>query len=754
MGSINTRNNTSDDKLRSKRIELIVRQLESLPTLSAVATKLLRSATAEDISVKEVVSLIESDQTLTARLLSLASKAHLGLGSSVNTVEKAVLMLGFEAVRNMVLSVKVFETFGSGSNAESGFDRVEFWKHSLAVACAAQLIGEKLPNKSALDQSELFVCGLLHDIGKVALDTALPKSFARIAKIAENNRSSIADVERRILGIDHCGFGKRLGEYWKLPEPIVNTIWLHHHKASNLPESISYRELAEIIYLADLIAREQRIGFSGNFIFADNAEDLCKQMGIDADGYQDILTNLRSAIGERAEFLGLNDITSESLYRQALQNANTELGRLNRELSNTGEILKIRARYFDAINTLNRSVKPHLSVIDMLEYFASSARKAMDISSVIVYRQDKIGNCIETCFCDADRSEVQIFESLDLKDSDVPFTESKLIINPPEFLNEVITYFSRKFSRGDVKVIGLRSNRDIIGGIIFCVDDKTLTRLEREKSELQALCATISLMLANSLAIERADNLANELLSINRQMHELERKLIETKYMAGLGELAAGAAHELNNPLAIISGRAQLLVSEEPDEQKQKALNIIIEQASRASDIISGLMDFARPIRPERQVIEIKSFMNNLIDRFIRDHHLNSDQLIVDISEQAKSAFCDPQQLAAAINEILENALDVCGKEDLKIDIKVVSDDEGEYTYIKIADNGPGMEPQILNRAFEPFFSAQPAGRKRGLGLSRAYRYIQSNDGVLWLESQQGEGTTAFIKVPSRQNKK
>ena len=85
----------------------------------------------------------------------------------------------------------------------------------------------------------------------------------------------------------------------------------------------------------------------------------------------------------------------------------------------------------------------------------------------------------------------------------------------------------------------------------------------------------------------------------------------------------------------------------------------------------------------------------------------------------------------------------------LRITIKTVAEDDGRHVQVRLSDNGPGMEPEVLNKATNLFFSAHPAGRKRGLGLSRVYRYAQANHGTLWLESQPGEGTTAFIRLPS-----
>lgn len=234
-------------------------------------------------------------------------------------------------------------------------------------------------------------------------------------------------------------------------------------------------------------------------------------------------------------------------------------------------------------------------------------------------------------------------------------------------------------------------------------------------------------------------------------MKDLEEKLIEIRCMAATGELAAGAAHELNNPLAIISGRAQLLQDQEPDADKQKALNVIVEQATRASDIITELMDFAKPVRPQRKTIDLNEFMTASAEGFIQAHQLKPSQIRAEVGEEAAKVYCDRQQLAAAFKEIFTNALEATGARELELVVRTIAEDTGDNIQIRIQDNGPGMEPKVLSKAIDPFFSARKAGRGRGLGLSRAYRYIQSNNGNLWLESTQGMGTTAFIRLPAKQ---
>ena len=739
--------------MRSKKVELIVRQLEGLPTLPVVAARVFQAATSEDASVRDIVALIENDQSLTAKILSMTRKTHLGLGKSVATVQKAVVLMGLEAIKNAVLSIQVYEAFGPDSQQggdAGGFDRLEFWKHCLAVASAAQLLAERIPDFN-IDPNEAFVCGLLHDVGKVVFDTCLPKSFARVVQIARTSRVNIADVERRILGLDHAAIGKKLAEHWQLPQTVLHSIWLHHHKSAILPTNIPYRELIDVVHLADLIAREQRVGFSGNFIFIDQSESLARELGVSSESYQELVMDLPKLMGERAAVIGLDSFSTEEIYQRALQGANGELGRLNQSLTVINRKLQSRNRCFDAINMLNRQLRPGMPIVETLEHIASAIRKGLDLPGVVVYRDDTEHGFLEAAFCDEQTTSSEMFQvsGLAMESADAVPAET-VLIDPPAYLEPVITHFGKKLGRAEIKLVPLTGTERIIGGVLLGCDTVLQDRIAREKQGIEALTTSCRLALGQALMLETKDQMANDLLTTTRQMQELEQKLLESKYLAAMGELAAGAAHELNNPLAIISGRAQLIRDGEEDPDKHKALEIIIDNSHRASEIVSELMDFARPIRPQRQVGNLKELLEGIASSFIRSNEMNDDQASVEIGPGATSVYCDLQQMTETIKELMANATQAAGKDRVKLQFRTVAEDDPRFVQIRMKDNGPGMEPDVLNKALDLFFSSQKAGRKRGLGLSRVYRYIQANDGIFWLESQVGMGTTAYIRLPSR----
>src|SRR4051812_43228153 len=278
---------------REERVELILEQLEALTTLPAVAVRLLELTGGEiDASATQVARLIESDPSLSSRILQIVHRADSGVRGEVTTVERAVVLLGFEAVRSAVLAVSVFEVLREADKPlASQFRRDEFWKHCVAVASAAELIAE-LMKDPAVQPSEAFVCGLLHDLGKVAMDAALPKSFNRVVEAAELLRGNIADVERTVIGLDHMVVGKRLAERWQLPANVRDAIWLHGQAPNALPPSVRCPKLVNLVTLADMIVREQHLGYSGNFSFPISRQVLCDAIGISREQLESILPKL------------------------------------------------------------------------------------------------------------------------------------------------------------------------------------------------------------------------------------------------------------------------------------------------------------------------------------------------------------------------------------------------------------------------------------------------------------------------------
>jgi signal transduction histidine kinase/HD-like signal output (HDOD) protein len=806
--------------LREKRVELILQQLEELPTLPAVALRVLQITGDDHSSAKDVIQLISSDPPLAARILQLTRRADAGVREPAS-IERAVALLGFDAVRSAVLAISVFQTFsvpreGEGhAGIRSKFNREEFWAHCLAVGCCAELLAEAKPGgagaASMTSPSEAFLCGLLHDVGKVALDAVLPKSFSRTVEAADLLRGNIADVERGVIGLDHMVVGKRLAERWRLPAAIRECAWLHGQPPQALPAGVRNPRLVNLITLADMLAREQHLGYSGNYTFPISRQSLLEAVGLSAAQAASAMSHLVERIEPRAKALGLGQASADELYQHALAQANRELGRVSSQLAAKNRKLSVRSRFFDALSHFQAGLRPDAAAQAVLHSIASTAVGALGVNAVAAFSLPPGQEYAETLLCD-DKGELFETSLVDLPGSLRPTqpgatvgTEANGVEVPVgSALRTVITTNGESTREADptriakpqadarceaqvqneiaphqlalapgdgpvlpagasvewlVSAISPRLSHDkrfwicleadgaCVGGVLWGAPAGEAQRLSPQALELCALGNAWSLALRTAQVREEARTLAEQLADANRRLHDAQNELLRSKAMLSVGEMAAGAAHEMNNPLAVISGRSQLLAQQLSDPKHRAMAHLIHEQSHRLSSIITELMDFARPELPVTRECELSDMVQRALHEAKR-HNDPADRAIEVTMGDVPLVCVDERQVSAAMAEVLDNAIQATHPAKGQIAIHAAYDAYSGKVVVSIADDGCGMDEGTAKRAFDPFFSNKPAGRRRGLGLAKALRWIESSGGSIQLESRVGKGTRAVILLP------
>jgi signal transduction histidine kinase len=223
--------------------------------------------------------------------------------------------------------------------------------------------------------------------------------------------------------------------------------------------------------------------------------------------------------------------------------------------------------------------------------------------------------------------------------------------------------------------------------------------------------------------------------------------LLEREKLEALAEFAAGAGHEMNNPLAVISGRAQLLLRTEQDPQKRRELAIIHAQAMRVHEMIADLMLFARPPQPQRAGVDVAALCRRVIGEV--SDHVHERRIVVESSiAEPLLLSADATQLGVALRALLDNAIEAIG-EDGRITLTCCPSNEADSVEIVVADDGPGIPPEVRRHLFDPYYSGRPAGRGLGLGLSKCWRIITNHGGTLEVESQPGHGALLRIVLPA-----
>ena len=220
-------------------------RIEDLPTLPTIVLELNKYLRDPDTSIKTICDTIEKDQSITMKILKLVNSAFYGFKSKISDLRNAVALLGYNAVRNAIVSLSVINSFPKDV-ALMDFDITLFWKHSLAVAVTSKNIAQ-LSKKESPDNC--FVGGLLHDTGKVILAQYFPRLFEAVWSTLQNEQISFYEAERKTLPIDHTKVGAHLAGKWQLPEGLVDAIRWHHEFQPELKSANFVRN----IYLANFI---------------------------------------------------------------------------------------------------------------------------------------------------------------------------------------------------------------------------------------------------------------------------------------------------------------------------------------------------------------------------------------------------------------------------------------------------------------------------------------------------------------------
>jgi HD-like signal output (HDOD) protein len=214
----------NQDRPDATRIRRVTESIIGLPTLPTVVSKMIDLVDSPRTSAVVLSRLIGSDQSLTAKILKLANSAYYGFSREIPTVNLAIVVLGFNTVKEMGLSLSVFDVFKKTPSSGS-FDVRLFWEHSVGCGVAARMLVRMYRPRLA---GEAFVAGLLHDIGKVILKQYFDREFGEIIALQREGHRSLEQAEEATLGTTHAQIGAWLAEKWNLPE-LISECLLHHH---------------------------------------------------------------------------------------------------------------------------------------------------------------------------------------------------------------------------------------------------------------------------------------------------------------------------------------------------------------------------------------------------------------------------------------------------------------------------------------------------------------------------------------------
>ena len=273
----------------------IIARIDDLPTLPRTVLKITELVNDPKSSAKDLARIITDDQVLTARLLKLVNSSFYGFPQKISTVTNAIVLLGFDAIRSLLLTTSVFDLF-AGRNKRLKQDQEKFWDHSLGCAVGAKVIGNYLRHDKI---EELFVSGLLHDIGKIVEMLYLQQDFARVVASIHKNNILMITAEEDVLGYNHAEIGKLLAGKWNLPVKLEQVIAHHHEPAA----AGSFILEASIIHLADIFCRALNMGYGGDNKIPPLDRMAWETLRIKTDAIEVIMETMRDEYSDISEFI-------------------------------------------------------------------------------------------------------------------------------------------------------------------------------------------------------------------------------------------------------------------------------------------------------------------------------------------------------------------------------------------------------------------------------------------------------------------
>lgn len=260
------------------RVKQVVSNIRNLPTPPIVFQQIQKVMSDPNVSANEIASILSEDPAMSVKVLKLTNSAFYGLAREIYSVKHAVVIVGLEAIKNLVLSASVMDMFKENQQDQEFHEK--YWRHSLAAGFCARILAKKLRARGMVNPDSAFSGGLLHDIGKIVICSFLPDEYAKFKSERESDQQSADyEIEEKVLGYNHAQVGGVLADQWKLPERLAESITYHHHpQLSESDDPIAY-----IIHIANYVAKKTYYDGDDEYLIGELNPQIMDYMQVSAE---------------------------------------------------------------------------------------------------------------------------------------------------------------------------------------------------------------------------------------------------------------------------------------------------------------------------------------------------------------------------------------------------------------------------------------------------------------------------------------
>lgn len=701
---------------------------KNLPSPPQILLKLLDACNSSKATPKELAGIVFKDPSISAKILQLINSSFMGLREKVNNLEKAVVYLGADTIKNIAISASVVQVFRRVESS-SQFNMHHFWWHSVMCATLAKRIAKKAGYTSS---DEAFLSGMLHDIGKLVLWVNFKKQYADALSEAGNDTDLLITKETAI-GASHHELGSWMVRQWRLNSLMADAIFYHHDTLERVATALP---LVKIVYLANIFSNSENEDEETNRTTAQTLFDFTGEQ------IRDILADVQDEVADVAKSLGLPakapkstepqapqtevDPLQDSRLVDAVKHLSLMYGTLQNLLKadSPPKILKTAIQGFSILFGIQRfAFFLHDPENDVLRVHGTSSAfengAAANLLLPVTGRQSLLAHC----FLTGQRLDTfKLPEGLALSIAD----------------EQIL----RLFETDGMLCFPMMADNESVGIIVAGVS----THQAQEMNERQKL---LDLFVAHT-----------GMCLYVHGIKKAQARRLQAERLEASTTMARKVVHEVNNPLGIIKNYLKILGLKLPEKHPAQAeLGVISEEIDRVGQIIRSLKDYATPAEDMLELLDINRLLKDILA--IVDNSILKPAMIR-LQFTPDPALPRIRTVKGSLKQVIINLVKNAAEamtEGGNIDIRTRFDDGGtqepntgqpspQKVEILIQDDGPGIPEEIRQHLFEPFHSTKKDGHS-GLGLSIVHNIISRLGGSISCDTTSSAGTTFKITLPA-----
>jgi len=671
-------------------------QFNRLPSLPHVLVEIVNACQNDEATLQELADIVSRDVSISSRVISLANSSLFSRSASVHTLEHALIVLGSQKLKTIVITAAIHQFFSSFKHQDSEF-LTAFWKNSLTCALLSKSLA-LLTNYSKPD--EAYLCGLLHDIGSLVFATNHHEEYRKLLASKLDAQKRLTE-EQDLFEVDHAELGALILEEWRLSSFASDAIRYHHAELSDISGA---HHLTKLVYMASQLSTKQKKPASqedlGSRLF-ELAPDLVKEM----------VRKIENEVQEIADSMG---VMLDSSSANDDHSAQLQLARLVRDHS--------------LLNSCQPAVVRTHTKSELATHISHSVSLLFGLrTSLLFWHEDnqlkQVGN--------SDDSETMHFR-LD--------EHTSLVAKAGIERQPLSSFDADKLTIADKQILRLLNTQGMLCIPLYKEDTLfavAATCMHSEQDEihprfLEVLVKQLTEQCASIGTTNNPNSQLTDIDALNTKVHEV--------------------VHEANNPLGIVSNYLASLSQKLNDkEDVQEELSILREELDRASNILLRLRDVDQKEEDSNDGSDINHEIQSLLTLYKSSLFLTKGISHTFSPDLAMTRhFISKNNLRQILTNLMKNAVEALpegGQIEVSTNSSIVVDGS-TYTEIKIEDNGPGIPETLRSALFSPVFSTKGADHS-GLGLSITKKLVMDARGTITCRSDK-TGTQFQILLPAK----